>query len=333
MIRIPFDQVQQMCRRVLESRNMSEEDALLCSRLIAQTSLEGVYTHGLNRFPWMIRKIDAGNMLVDKHAQKVGSFGVLERWDGMGGVGNLNAHTCMQRAIALAKEHTIGCVALKNTTHWMRPGTYGLMAAEAGCIGILWTNTMPLMPAWGATNATVGNNPLVLAIPNKDEPVLVDMAMSLFSYGKLETYAREERELPVPGGYDEQGNLTTDAKKIMEIRRPLPVGFWKGTSLALALDLIAAALSGGATTRRIGLEEGELEASQVFFAIDISAFPDRKQIEEEIAASLAQIKDSKREDPSVPIRFPGEKRLALRQENLELGIPVDERIWDEICSL
>lgn len=333
MIRISFDQVQQMCRRVLESRNMSEEDAILSSSLIAQTSLEGVYTHGLNRFPWMIRKIDAGNMLVDKHAQKVGSFGVLERWDGMGGVGNLNAHACMQRAIALAKEHTIGCVALKNTTHWMRPGTYGLMAAEAGCIGILWTNTMPLMPAWGATNATIGNNPLVLAIPNKDEPVLVDMAMSLFSYGKLETYAREERELPVPGGYDEKGNLTTDAKKIMEIRRPLPVGFWKGTSLALALDLIAATLSGGATTRRIGLEEGELEASQVFFAIDISAFPDRKQIEEEIAASLAQLKDSKREDPSVPIRFPGEKRLALRQENLNLGIPVDERIWDEICSL
>ena len=333
MIRISFDQVQQMCRRVLESRNMSEEDAILSSSLIAQTSLEGVYTHGLNRFPWMIRKIDAGNMLVDKHAQKVGSFGGLERRDGMGGVGNLNAHACMQRAIALAKEHTIGCVALKNTTHWMRPGTYGLMAAEAGCIGILWTNTMPLMPAWGATNATIGNNPLVLAIPNKDEPVLVDMAMSLFSYGKLETYAREERELPVPGGYDEKGNLTTDAKKIMEIRRPLPVGFWKGTSLALALDLIAATLSGGATTRRIGLEEGELEASQVFFAIDISAFPDRKQIEEEIAASLAQLKDSKREDPSVPIRFPGEKRLALRQENLELGIPVDERIWDEICSL
>ncbi|MPN40649.1 2,3-diketo-L-gulonate reductase [bioreactor metagenome] len=119
----------------------------------------------------------------------------------------------------------------------------------------------------------------------------------------------------------------------MEIRRPLPIGFWKGTSLALALDLIAAALSGGATTRRIGLEEGELEASQVFITIDLSSFPDRSQIEEEIAASLAQIKDSKREDPAVPIRFPGEKRLSLRKENLELGIPVDERIWNEICSL
>jgi 3-dehydro-L-gulonate 2-dehydrogenase len=89
----------------------------------------------------------------------------MERWNGKLGMGNLVAKKAMARAIELAGKLGIGCVAVRNTNHWMRGGTYGWQAADAGCIGICWTNTFPNMPAWGGTDPRIGNNPFVLAIP------------------------------------------------------------------------------------------------------------------------------------------------------------------------
>lgn len=333
MIRIPFEMMKEQFKSVLLKRGMQCSDAELCSTLIAETSLDGVYTHGANRFSVLVKAIDEKVVDVQAHAMPYESFGCFERWDGQGGVGNLNAYACMKRAIALAKEHTIGCVALKNTNHWMRPGTYGLMAAEQDCIGILWTNTIPLMPSWGGLDAKVGNNPLVLAIPAQEGPILVDMAMSLFSYGKLETYAREDRPLPVAGGYDQEGQLTKDAAQILLSKRPLPIGFWKGTSLALALDLIAASLSGGRTTRSVGMMGLEKKVSQVFLAFNLAALSDRKNIEKEIQATLDDLRQSEPVDGNATVRFPGENRQKIRSENLRLGIPVDTTIWQAILAL
>src|SRR6185436_4931939 len=130
------------------------------------------------------------NGIVDIHAapELIGSYGAMEQWDGQGGVGNLNAHASMSRAISLARAGGVGCVALRNTNHWMRGGNYGWQAAEAGVIGICWTNTMPNLPPWGASEARLGNNPLVIAVPRQQGHVVLDMAMSQFSFGTLESY-------------------------------------------------------------------------------------------------------------------------------------------------
>jgi 3-dehydro-L-gulonate 2-dehydrogenase len=90
-----------------------------------------VYSHGLNRFPQFIRMIRDGIIEVNAEPEMVARFGSLERWDGKNGPGNLNAYRCMETAIAIAREKGIGCVALANTNHWMRGGSYGWQAAEA----------------------------------------------------------------------------------------------------------------------------------------------------------------------------------------------------------
>ena len=180
----------------------------LSAKLYTDASLDGVYTHGLNRFPKFINSVRKGCVEMNAVPKMTERSGVLERWDGCRGPGNLNAYFCMNRAIEIAHENTIGCVALSNTNHWMRPGAYGLMAADQNCIGILWTNTVPNMPPWGGKDAKLGNNPLVIAVPHKGGHVLLDVAMSMFSYGKLESYKRQNKILPVDGGFDRDGNMT-----------------------------------------------------------------------------------------------------------------------------
>jgi 3-dehydro-L-gulonate 2-dehydrogenase len=332
-MRIGFATLKKELERVLEKHGMERDDAELCATLFAQTSLDGVYSHGLNRFPLFIDYME--KKFVDVHAKAtfVGRFGCLERWDGNVGPGNLNAYASMKRAIALARENTIGCVALANTNHWMRAGSYGLLAAEEDCIGILWTNTTPNMPPWGGIDAKLGNNPVVVAIPHGDSPILVDIAMSMFSYGKMQNYAREEKDLPFDGGFDTKGQISKDPSEILKTQRTLPIGFWKGSGLSLALDLIAATLSGGLTTQQIGKVPAEASVSQVFIAISLANLPDREAIESKITASLEDLHATRSIDGQYPVHFPGEGMKKTRQENLEKGIPVDEIIWKRVCAM
>ena len=140
------------------------------------------------------------------------------------GPGNLNAYECMGRAISLSRENGVGCVALANTNHRMRGGTYGWQAADAGVIGICWTNTMANLPPWGSIEPRLGNNPLVIAIPRPNGHVVLDIAMSQFSYGALASYRTRGELLPVDGGFDTAGESTRDPAAIEESQRPLPIG-------------------------------------------------------------------------------------------------------------
>ncbi len=332
-MRIRYEDMIREFARVLIKRGFTEEKAGLSARLYADASRDGVYTHGLNRFTKFIDSIDKG--CVDIHAEPVlrEKIGFLERYDGKKGPGNLNAYSCMNRAIELAKKNVIGCVALSNTNHWMRPGNYGLMAVEKNCIGILWTNTVPNMPPWGGREARLGNNPIVLAIPHGDTPVLVDVAMSMFSYGKLESYAREGKELPVEGGYNREQKLTKNAAEILETHQSIPIGYWKGSGLSLALDLIAATLAGGRTARMVGDLPEETELSQVFFAVDLDSFPDKEQLLSNIDDTLRDLKTSAPVSPDRPVYYPGENMMKTREENMRLGIPVDETIWNKVLAM
>ena len=331
-MRVPFDELCATLHRILLKLGFDDHRARLSAQLFAETTRDGIYSHGLNRFPLFVRMIKSGVVVANAAPQLVAASGALERWDGNSGPGNLNAWHCMDRAIALSRQHAIGCVALANTNHWMRGGTYGWQAAEAGVIGICWTNTLANLPPWGASDPRVGNNPFVVAVPRAEGHVVLDIAMSQFSYGALASYRMRGEKLPVEGGFDSAGNLTRDPAAIESSKRPLPIGYWKGSGLALLLDLIGAVLSGGSATHQIPTEpERETRLSQVFIAINPAALPQNagsSTIADEIIASFQLSKSG----DAARVRYPGEHVLQTRKENLAQGIPVDPQIWREVQS-
>ena len=334
MPRIPFAELKAEFCRVLISRGCDQAAAELSARLLSETSCDGVYSHGANRFPRVIEYIDKGFIDLKARPSKVEGIGACERWDGHLGLGNVNAHTAMARAIELAKAYGIACVALGNTNHWLRGGSYGWQAADAGCVGICWTNTLPNMPAWGACDRRIGNNPLVIAIPRSEGHVVVDMAMAQYSYGQMESVAMRGGTLPLPGGYDGKGELSCDPVAIAGSGRVLPIGYWKGSSLAMALDLVAAILSGGRSTLKIGeLGGDEYGLSQVFIAIDATSIAGEAFMATAINAVLDDVRASERVDPAQAVRYPGEKSLATRRDNLAHGIPVADEVWTKIRAL
>jgi 3-dehydro-L-gulonate 2-dehydrogenase len=223
-------------------------------------------------------------------------------------------------------------VALANTNHWMRGGAYGWQATEAGVIGICWTNTMPNLPPWGASDPRVGNNPLVIAVPRSDQPVVLDMAMSQFSYGALASYRARGEMLPLAGGFDSQGQLTNDPGAIEASGRPLPIGYWKGSGLALMLDLMAGLLSGGHFTHQIAADpQEETNLSQVFMAFDLSSLADPGAIAELADRVIHHFQFSQRTGEKV--LYPGQRVLDARRESMAKGIRVQPSIWKEIQEM
>lgn len=331
MLRIPYDDLLAALNRAMLRLGLEGDRAAHCARLFAETTRDGVYTHGLNRFPRFAESVANGSVDVHAEPARTAGFGGLERWDGHRGVGNLNAWASMQRTIALARQHGIGGVALANTNHWMRGGSYGLQAAEQGLFAICWTNTLANLPAWGATSPTLGNTPLVIAVPRAGGHVLLDMAISQFSYGMLAAYSKRGEPLPVDGGFDAAGNLTKDAAAIEATQRALPIGYWKGSGLTLVLDMLAAMLSGGLAAHQIPRDPfRESGLSQIFLAIDPSSIADPRQLAETAEGILNSLREATPVDPRKPVRYPGEQTLQLREENLWLGVPVDPEIWQRI---
>jgi 3-dehydro-L-gulonate 2-dehydrogenase len=339
MLRVPYNDLYEALKKTMQHLGLTEDRAALSARLFAETTRDGVYTHGLNRFPRFAEMVRNGSIDVHAEPTRTAGFGAIERWDGHRGVGNLNAYAAMQRTIALAKEHGLGGVALANTNHWMRGGTYGWLAAEAGLFALCWSNTLANLPAWGTAIPTVGNNPLVIAIPraSKSSPdghVVLDMAMSQFSYGTLAAYSKRNAPLPVPGGFDTEGNLTTDAAAIEASQRALPVGYWKGSGLSLVLDMMAAMLSGGLAAHQLPLDPlREAGQSQIFLAIDPANFASTHELTQIADAVITNLHSITPIDPNKPLRYPGEQTLHLREENLRLGIPVDPDLWHQIQHL
>lgn len=331
-ILLPFEELKEKLEGILKKYGFRDDKANKLAEVFSQSSLDGIYSHGVNRFSRFIQTVKMGYVQKDQEPTRSFGFGSIEQWNGHGGPGILNALSMMDRAIRIAQRLGVGCVGLHNTNHWMRGGTYGWQAARQGMIGICFTNTKPNMVPWGGLETRIGNNPLIIAIPRKQGHIVLDMAISQYSFGKIQEYALQNQALPFPGGLDDHGNLTRDPEIILKNEKTIPIGFWKGSGLSFVLDLLAALISGGDATSTIASRDDEFGLSQVFLAIQPGFLPVQAQ-ENLINEVIKYMKDVPGVGEGDGTYYPGEKTCRTRELNQKQGIPVNLTIWEEIKNL
>lgn len=333
-MRVPYEEMKSVMEERLVKLGVERALAARCAANLTNASLDGVSSHGLNRFTRLAEMIRKGVVKPENRAECVAAAGALEVWDGKLGLGNINAEDCMGRAVELAGANGIGCVALRHTNHWMRGGAYGIQAAKAGCIGICWTTTMPNMPAWGAKSKCIGNNPLIFCVPYRGSYVLMDAAMAQFSFGAVDSAILAGKKLSVPGGYNANGELTDNPEELAESGRFLPIGYWKGSGLSVLLDMIASGLSGGMPVCEIGRQgtaaTDEYNLNQIFIAVKVHDQPGIDQRVDEIIESVTSAEPAEGVEE---IRYPSQRAKRIHDENLQYGIPVNEGIWNQVLSV
>jgi 3-dehydro-L-gulonate 2-dehydrogenase len=334
LLRIAPEKMQEVLYRLFSLHGFPVPKARFLARIHTESSLDGVNSHGINRVALFIEYVGKGVVKAEAEAEKVSAMGSMERWEGHRGPGIINASKCTTRASELAKLHGMGLVALRNTNHWMRGGTYGWQAAGAGCMAILFTNTIANMPPWGGRESRIGNNPLIIAIPRKKKHhVVLDMALSQFAFGKIHDCKLRGEVLPFPGGWDEQNQLTRDPEKILASERGLPIGYWKGSALSMVLDILATLLSEGDSTGVISARGLETGISQVFLCMYPGLLGQKDLQDRLLEEILDYTKAVEPMDPDSRAYYPGERTWLTRKRNLKEGIPVSEQVWNKVVSL
>ena len=333
MIYVQYEEAVKRMARGLE-RFLNAQDAKRFAEIFAGNSLDGVYSHGMNRYPRYLSDMESG--LCDAkvtQAERVSGLGGLEVWDAHFGVGPLIAQQMAERAIELARTHGIACVALRNNSHWLRAGRYGLMMADAGMMGLCMTNTCMNLVAYGAKEPSTGNNPITIAIPRRAGSLVIDMAVSQYAFGKLEIMAQEGGMLDTPCGYDTDGNLTNDPQKIVESGLMTPMALWKGSALSIMIDLMVSMLSLGRTSLAIGTPaDGEKGMSQMFVCMNPAAVIDMDKAEAQMEKTIAFLNSLEPKDGVHGVHAPGENLEKTRARNRECGIPVTEDTWQKIVN-
>lgn len=173
-----------------------------------------------------------------------------------------------------------------------------------------------------------------MAVPRSNgEHAMIDCAVSQFSYGKIEDCRLNGRQLPVPGGYDTKGQLTTDPAEIEKTWRVLPMGYWKGSGLSIVLDLIATVLTNGNSVRKIGTFGDEIGLTQIMIAIDPSKFNTVEETDRIVDEILADVKTSVPVEEGGEVYYPGELELKNIRDNKVNGIPVVEEVWESVLRM
>ncbi|MBW8835796.1 MAG: 3-dehydro-L-gulonate 2-dehydrogenase [Burkholderia sp.] len=335
MSRIPFSEMQQAIEAALLRAGMNKNDANTCAQIHTESSCDGVNSHGINRVPRFVDYVRRGWVGLDGKPTLAKSLGAIEVYDGNRGPGILNALTATDRAMTLADAHGVGIVALRGTTHWMRGGTYGWRAADRGYVAIAWTNTESCMPAWGGKDTRIGNNPFVMAVPREKGNIVLDMAMSQYSYGKLQAARLKGRQMPFPAGFDSEGNLTAEPGPIEASMRILPTGYWKGSGFAIVLDTLAAVLSEGIATNEIDkIQQGSCTGcSQVFFVIDPRKIAGQDFTNQVSDGVVDYVNSSTLSEDGEEVLYPGQSALRTRNHQRNHGIEVDDGVWAEVLAL
>jgi LDH2 family malate/lactate/ureidoglycolate dehydrogenase len=305
--------------RIFASLGIAQADADIVANDLVLADLEGVGSHGVMLMPMYVERILKGSVSKRSQGDVVSDIRTAIVIDADNALGQLTAHQAVKLATARAKSAGMAIVAVRNGFHFGTAGRYARLIANENCIGIVMSNTRPLMPAPGGAEAITGNNPIAIALPSAGEfPVEVDMAMSATAMGKIRLAAAAGQSIPADWAMAADGQPTTDPAEAIK-GMLAPAAGPKGFGLAFVIDLLCGGLSGGAVGSEVRPLYGDpadpYRCSQVFIAIDLGTFPDGGAFPQLVNEQAQRVSASKRAPGTTRVYAPGELAHATRESN------------------
>jgi LDH2 family malate/lactate/ureidoglycolate dehydrogenase len=292
-------------------------DAQVVAADLVAADLEGISSHGVMLLPMYIERINKGSVSRRSAGEIVSDRGGAIVIDAGNALGQLTARQAVKLAVARAQEIGLAAVGVRNGFHFGTAGRYARMMAEHDCVGIVLSNTRPLMPAPGGAEAMVGNNPIAIALPSAGEfPVEADMALSATAMGKIRLAAAAGQRIPEDWAVDAQGRPTTDAAAAIK-GMLLPAAGPKGFGLAFVIDLLCGGLSDGAVGADVRPLYGDpvepYRCAHFFLAIHAGHFPVGDRFAERARDQAMRVSRSRRRAGVDRVYAPGELVWATRQ--------------------
>jgi len=301
------------------------------ARHLVRAEEQGLPTHGMSRVPFycgMLRKGRADGAAQPAMVADRAAACLIDNRDGLPYV---SVQWAVEEVIQRARRNGIGFAGIRNSAHVGVLGIHLLAVAEAGLVGLAFTNSPAAIPAWGGKKALFGTNPVAGVFPRKDkDPIVVDLALTTVVRGRIMMAMRKGERIPEGWALDRHGRPTTDPKEAIEHGSLFPIGGAKGAMLGLMFELICASLTGaaiGPEADSFFSEEGNRpRIGQAFIAIDPGALAGMDKFSERVETVVKTMLA----DPEV--RLPGARRFASEASSRK-GIEVPDELLAQIEKL
>lgn len=327
------DGLKEFVAKIYLAHGVSADDAHVLADSLVQADLWGHQSHGVMRTFWYADRFASGAMQMHAPPSLVVDAGAIAVLDGLDGIGQVIAQRAMQEAIARARVHGLGAVAVRHSGHFGTAMYFTRMAAQAGCVGLMSTNASPAMAPWGGREKRVGNNPWSIAAPAGQCPLFMfDMANTVVARGKL--YLAQMRGEKIPPGWaiDKDGAATCDPAEGI-LGNILPVGEHKGYGISLAMDMLSGILSGSAFGADVhGPYEKSARSGVGHFALalNIAAFRALPDFEADMERMIAGLKAAPKARGVDEIFYPGELEARADARQRVAGILLPQDTIDEL---
>jgi len=242
----PVDELTQLAARALKRAGASKGAAQATAQALVAAEAEGLSGHGLSRVALYAQHLRQGRVDGKAKPRTIRKQGATCLVDAAGGLAFPACDLAVKEAIKRAQRYGIAFAGVTNSHHFGAAAYHLAPMAQAGFIGLAFTNSPSAINAWGGKKALYGTNPIAAIFPRRGaDPVVVDLSLTEVVRGKIMLYAKEGKPIPLGWAVDRDGNPTTDPKAALTGSLSA-IGGAKGTALALMVEVLTVALTGAA---------------------------------------------------------------------------------------
>ena len=326
------EQLSEMVERILMRHGVPQDHARTQAKLFIGAEMRGTASHGLLRLRRVVERLKAGRSVAGETGQQVWTAKSFLSVDGKGGLGPVVALAALDAVIPRARETGIAIAALRNTEHLGAIAFYADYVARQGLTVIALTISEALVHPFGGRKAMIGTNPVAIGVPANPEPLVLDMATSLVSMGKIHDHAN--RDAPIPEGWalDADGNPTTDASAAKH-GAIAPFGGAKGYAMGLAFEVLVASLAQSAIGTGVKGTLDSEHASNKGDLFIVIAPPHAEAARALVTEYLDAVRTSPPADSKKPVLIPGDRAHAARAKSRAEGVTLDDGLWEDLQKL
>lgn len=332
MPNVPVDSLTKFCEAILEGAGVPAHKAQVTAACLVASNLRGVDSHGIQLLPFYIDQLMAGEMDPHTDGRVLSEAGSCLHFDGQNGIGQWIAETCCEHAVRLARAQGVGLVIAKESNHFGAAAWWAQKMRDAGQIGIVMCNASPIVPPWQGREGRLGTNPICMSVPG---PWLLDMATTTVAAGKIfKAFLNHQPEIPAGWAFDSDGVPTTDTAKAYH-GMLMPLGGYKGSGLAMMVEILCAVLSGGAMGTEVGgirFRGRTVRVNQMYLAIDVARFMPL----EEFTARVERLVQMMKSAPASPgydeVLVAGDPEWRIEAERRAAGIPIADGNWAQLLK-
>ena len=334
---ISSEALKDLIERILAAARVPQPKAALVAESLVAANLRGVDSHGAMLLTYYLDQIRTGNVDPDAEGRVVSESGACLVYEGCHGIGQWVSKICCDHAVRLAREHGLGMVVSRNSSHFGAAAFWALRISSQGLIGMAFTNASPSVPPWQGREGRIGTNPICVSLPTAGAGGwLLDMATTTVAKNRIyKAVASGQATLPIGWALDADGVPTQDTQKALN-GLLMPLGGYKGSGLGMLVEILCGVLGGGAMTTQVGGLHSTAQrmcSSHCFLAIDAARMMPLEELQSRMEFLVGTAKSSKPAQGYDEVMVAGDPEWRMEEKRLREGIPLDASVWKRLQEI